>query len=155
VLHTENSIAIRAPLGLAFQLAAYIDGWPDFLGHYRYVIILDEMRPCVRRVKMSASRNGIPVSWTSIQETDSMRREIRYHHVGGVTRGMAVVWHFVEVSNGCRVTIEHDLDSPRWWLRNRLARFVVGEMFVKNIADKTLRGVKARAEMIEAGLTAR
>lgn len=155
MLHTENSIVIRAPLGLAFQLAAHIDGWPDILDHYRYVRILEEVRPCVRRVKMSARRNGIPVGWTSLQETDSMRREIRYHHVGGVTRGMDVVWRFSDVAGGCTVTIEHDLDSPRWWLRNRLAKFVVGEMFVKNIADKTLRGVKARAEAIEAGLAAR
>jgi aromatase len=155
VLRTENSVVIAAPSALVFQLAAHVDAWPEILEHYRYVRILEQLRPFARRVKMAASRDGIPVSWTAIQEMDSERNEIRYHHVAGVTRGMDVLWRIADEPGGCRVTIDHELDTSRWWLRNRFANFIVAEVFVKTIADRTLRGVKMRAEAIAAGATAR
>ena len=151
-VHTENRIEIRAPSDVVFRLAADVLNWPAILEHYRYVQLVPgaETPHGGRLVKMGASRNGIPVSWTSVQEAQPESGCIQYRHVAGVTKGMDVTWRVVPTPDGTAVTIYHQLESPRWWLRSRLAAYVVGELFVKNIADKTLRGIRNRAEEVVA-----
>ena len=150
MLHTLNRTQIHAPPELVYQLAADIGRWPELLEHYRYVHLLEEGRTgsglLRRRAKMSASRSGIPVSWTATQELRPRERCILYHHVAGVTKGMDVVWRIEVAGQIAQVSIEHSLLSSRWWMRTRLAGFIVGRIFVANIADRTLRGIKRHAE---------
>jgi ribosome-associated toxin RatA of RatAB toxin-antitoxin module len=139
-----------APAGVVYELAADVLRWPELLPHYRYV---RELEPddshaidAGRIVKMAARRTGIPVSWTSIQETHAERGLVFYRHIAGVTKGMRVVWTIESRGHGCNVKIEHELRSPRWWVRLRPVRFIIGRLFVMHIADRTLRGLKRDAE---------
>lgn len=149
-MHTVNTIEIDAPAEVVFVLAAAVEEWPALLTHYRSVQVLDSGAApedgAVRRVRMAASRSGIPVSWTALQVIDERALEIRYRHTAGVTLGMDVVWRLLPAGERTSVRIEHDLDSPRWWLRNRVTSTVVGRVFVVSIADRTLRGIKRHAE---------
>jgi len=154
VLHTENTITIDAPFEIIFDLAAEVTSWPQLLPHYRFVREWDPLTPADRLgrrvVAMSAWRTGIPVSWTSTQEIDRDARQVRYHHLAGATRGMDVVWRFEVRSGAVDVTIDHYLESARWWFRLPGVEYIVGSLFVMHIADRTLRGIKHQAEVARA-----
>jgi ribosome-associated toxin RatA of RatAB toxin-antitoxin module len=142
----HNSILIAASPDIIFRLAANVERWPDILPHYRWVRLVGR-RGNQKLVKMAAHRDGLPVSWTAIQEPRSDENRILFHHVGGVTRGMAVEWRLESLVDGqTSVSITHDF-SPDWPLiGGRVAHLLIGEFFVRNIADKTLRSIKALAE---------
>ena len=81
-----------------------------------------------------------------MQELDPARRRITFRHVGGITRGMQVAWTLEPRADGVLVEIWHAF-RPRWPLvPDGLVQFVVGELFVDNIASKTLRRIKLLAE---------
>ena len=145
-MHLENEILIAAPPDTIFRLAAAVEQWPELLPHYRWVRVL-ERRGNQALVQMAAHRDGIPVSWTSILTPRPTEQRIYVRHVRGVTRGMAVEWRIQPLPTGhSRVSIRHDF-SPRWPLVGGwVARQIIGEFFVRNIAGKTLRRFKALAE---------
>jgi ribosome-associated toxin RatA of RatAB toxin-antitoxin module len=145
LLETLNEITIAASPDLVYRLAEDVARWPEILPHYRYVRVL-EQEPDRRRVKMAAFRDFIPVSWTSIQELDPVHRRITYRHVGGITKGMDVIWQIEPDGKGTRVTISHELPGPHGLLLLPPARMVAGRFFITTIADRTLRGIKREAE---------
>ncbi|PZR99407.1 MAG: hypothetical protein DLM69_07405 [Candidatus Chloroheliales bacterium] len=148
-MYSENRITINAPLPLIFAASANIENWPRILAHYRYV--RPRRWPDGRSVfAMSAWRNFWPVNWTSTQEVIAPHQRggplVRYKHVKGVTRGMDVEWSFIPTDAGILVRISHDF-HPGWPLLGGWpAQLVVGHLFVENIADKTLRGIKRYVE---------
>ena len=144
LIRTVNSAVFPADPDRIFELAADIERWPEILPHYRYVRVLDES-PLGREIAMGASRSGIPVRWTAIQDVRPETREIAYRHTGGVTRGMEVVWRIDPVERGTAVSIVHSLVPTRWWLRPALSRYVVGRLFVSHIAERTMREIGERA----------
>jgi ribosome-associated toxin RatA of RatAB toxin-antitoxin module len=150
MLQTESRISISAPPETVFTLAADVARWPEFLSHYRYVHILDQVGdgpfPPRRRVRMGACRGRIPVWWTAAQVLHPWDFRIHYHHVAGLTRGMDVEWRIEPRDGICQVTILHRLISARPWLRWPLAEWVVGTFFVQHIAQRTLQGIKVAAE---------
>jgi uncharacterized membrane protein len=144
-METENSIRIAAPYDSVFELAARIENWPQFLPHYRYVNVLagDELR---RVVEMGAHRDGFPVRWVSIQEISHASGRIYFQHIGGATRGMVVEWRFTEADDEVIATIWHQF-KPSWTRGGHLfGKYIVGDVFVSNIASKTLRCIKELAE---------
>jgi hypothetical protein len=147
-LHTENRITIDASSAAVFALAADVARWPRILTHYRYVNLLFFREPgdVLRRVAMGAHRFRIPVSWTSIQLLDPAGCRVSYRHIGGVTRGMVVEWRISPGPHGCAVLIVHDLPAPHGLLRWGFARRVAAAIFIRAIADRTLRGIKQAAE---------
>jgi ribosome-associated toxin RatA of RatAB toxin-antitoxin module len=146
MIDTLNTRVIAADPDLVFSLAANVTDWPEILPHYRYVRVLagTDHR---RTVAMGAARSGVPVRWTAIQEVNHSRLEILYRHVGGVTTGMDVVWTIEPLEAGARATITHRLRPERWWLRYGLTQWIVGTLFVMNIADRTLAGIGRHAEL--------
>lgn len=144
--HIEDSILIGADAARVYDLASAVEDWPDLLPHYRWVtIIRDEGER--RLVEMAATRDGFPVRWVSLQWCDPGARTVRYRHVRGITRGMAVEWSIEPEPGGVRARIVHVFDPP--WPRPLgplVARYVVGDLFVHDIAAKTLRHIKAVAE---------
>lgn len=149
-MRTVNRLDMAAPPDVLFALAAAVERWPAMLGHYRYVREL----PAVggdRTVAMGAARGPIPVHWTARQEIDPAGREIRYVHTRGVTRGMRVVWRFEPGDGTTAVTIDHELGSLRRWLRNPIAGFIIGRLFVIPIADRTLAGIDSYAFRVMTG----
>ena len=143
-MHKTNSLLVRAPKMALFETAANLELWPKILPHYRYIRFL-ERGPDRNVVVMAATRSGIPISWTSEQIIDRDRLEIRFHHLKAWTKGMRVVWTFSDTPDGVLVMISHDL---RFRIRALapIVDLVIGDFFIHNIANKTLRCMKAYVE---------
>lgn len=143
-MHTATDILIRAPLAQIFETAADLEQWPAILPHYRYIHYY-ERGPGRNVVKMAATRSGIPIAWTSEQIIDRERMEVRFKHLKAFTKGMEVVWQFHETPEGVHVEIIHDLNF-RVRALAPVADWVIGEFFIGNVANKTLRRMKAHLE---------
>ena len=143
-MHKTNSIVMHAPKPVIFETAANLELWPTMLPHYRYIRFL-ERTPDRNIVIMAAKRSGIPISWMSEQIIDRDRMEIRFHHLRAWTKGMHVVWTFSDTPAGVLVEISHDL---RFRIRAvaPIVDVVIGDFFIHNIANKTLRCMKAYVE---------
>jgi hypothetical protein len=110
-----------------------------------------ERQPAGGVVEMAAWRPfGIaryPTWWVSRMTVDDAAREIRYRHVGGITRGMDVRWHLAaRAPEGVDVTVEHMWAGPRWPFGRWIARAVIGPVFIHGIASRTLAGLKRHLE---------
>ena len=143
-MHKTNSIVMHAPKTAIFEIAADLELWPKILPHYRYIRFL-ERAPDRNIVVMAAQRSGIPISWTSEQIIDRERLEIHFLHLKAWTKGMHVVWTFSAAPEGVCVTISHDLQF-RIPALSPIADPIIGDFFTHNIANKTLRCMKAYVE---------
>ncbi len=143
-MHKTNSIIMRAPRQMIFETAANLELWPQILPHYRYIHYL-ERSPQRNVVIMAAQRSGIPIKWTSIEEIDPARMEVRFEHLKAFTKGMKVVWTFQESPAGVLVEIKHDLHF-RPQLLAPLAEPIIGSFFIHHVANKTLQCMKAYVE---------
>jgi ribosome-associated toxin RatA of RatAB toxin-antitoxin module len=143
-MHKTNSILMHAPKTAIFETAANLELWPKILPHYRYIQFL-ERRPDRNVVVMAARRSGIPISWTSEQIIDRDKFEIHFHHLKAWTKGMRVVWTFSDMPDGVRVTILHDLRF-RIPVLAPLVDPIIGDFFIRSVANKTLRCMKAYVE---------
>ena len=127
-----------------FETAANLELWPKILPHYRYIRFLE--RGADRNiVVMAARRSGIPISWISEQIIDRSSFEIHFHHLKAWTKGMRVVWTFSDTRDGVLVTISHDLRF-RIPALGPIVDPLIGDFFIRNIANKTLRCMKAYLE---------
>ncbi len=143
-MHKTNSLLMHAPKMAIFETAANLELWPKILPHYRYIRFLE--RGADRNVViMAAQRSGIPISWTSEQIIDRSRLEIHFHHLKAWTKGMRVVWTFSDTDDGVLVTISHDL-LFRIPVLAPIVEPMIGDFFIHNIANKTLRCMKAYVE---------
>lgn len=143
-MHKTNSILIRAPKMEIFETAANLELWPKILPHYRYIHFVE--RGADRNVVvMAAQRSGIPISWMSEEIIDRERLEIRFLHLKAWTKGMHVVWTFSDTPDGVLVTISHDLRF-RIPALSPIVNRIIGDFFIHNIANKTLRCMKAYVE---------
>ncbi len=146
-MHTVTSILMSAPRELIFETAANLEDWPRLLPHYRYIKYL-ERGPQRNVVEMAAVRDGIPISWLSEQIIDREKLEVRFTHLRAWTKGMRVVWSFRETPAGVLVEIWHELKF-RFPPLAPLAERIIGGFFIDNIANKTLRCMKAHVEKLE------
>ena len=143
-MHKTNSILMQAPKSAIFEAAANLERWPKILPHYRYIHFLERGQDR-NIVVMAARRSGIPISWTSEQTIDRERLEVRFLHLKAWTKGMHVVWTFSDARDGILVRISHDL-------RFRIPALapivdpIIGNFFISNVANKTLRCMKAYVE---------
>jgi ribosome-associated toxin RatA of RatAB toxin-antitoxin module len=143
-MHKTNSILIQAPKLFIFETAANLELWPKILPHYRYIRYLE--RGGNRNVVvMAAWRSGIPVKWTSEEIIDRERVEIHFNHLKAFTKGMHVVWTFNETPDGVRVEILHDLNF-RIPVFAPIMEAIIGDFFIGNVANKTLRCMKQYVE---------
>ena len=144
LMHKTNSIVMHAPKTAIFDTAANLELWPKILPHYRYIRFL-ERGPDRNLVVMAARRSGIPISWTSEQIVDRDKFEIHFHHLKAWTKGMRVVWTFSDRPDGVLVTILHDLQF-RIPVLAPIVNPIIGDFFIYNVANKTLRCMKAYVE---------
>lgn len=89
-----------------------------------------------------------PTWWRSRMTHDESARTVTYTHIGGITRGMDVVWEVRPVDpERTMMRIVHEWDGPNWPLISGIAAdLVIGPHFVKAIASRTLAGLAAAAE---------
>src|SRR5436190_19241652 len=151
-MHKTNSLLMRAPKMAIFETAANLELWPKILPHYRYIRFLERGADC-NIVVMAARRSGIPISWTSEQIIDRSRLEIHFHHLKAWTKGMRVVWTFSDTPDGVLVTIAHDLNF-RVKVLAPIAEKIIGDFFIGNVANKTLRCMKQYVEARASKVTA-
>jgi ribosome-associated toxin RatA of RatAB toxin-antitoxin module len=144
MMRTENRIEIHGNVKRVFQVAAQVEKWPTILPHYRRVHVLQRKK---RRttVEMAARRGPIPVSWTAVQEVFPYER-ITYKHIKGFTAGMDVTWLFKPVQESVQVVITHDFSLSWPIVGGFVSRYIVGALFVKPIASRTLRHLKLTVE---------
>lgn len=135
---------MHAPKMLIFDTAANLEFWPEILPHYRYIRFLERSRDR-NIVVMAARRSGIPISWTSEQIIDRNEFEVHFHHLKSWTKGMRVVWTFSDTPDGVLVKIAHDLRF-RIPALAPIIDLVIGDFFIHNIANKTLRCMKTHVE---------
>jgi ribosome-associated toxin RatA of RatAB toxin-antitoxin module len=148
-MHTETRITIQGDIDRIFALASAVEDWPHWLPHYRWVTVLSGTPP-ERVVEMAAHRDGFPVHWTASQRLEPTQHRIHFTHIRGISRGMEVTWFLEADGPLVHVRIVHDL-TWRWWpIGPWFARYVIGELFVSNIATKTLRTLKQRMESHDA-----
>src|SRR2546426_3875692 len=84
-----------------------------------------------------------PTWWVSEMTIDVRRREIRYRHVRGITRGMNVVWRFAPADQGVTATIVHEWRGPPGPLIGPPpARPRIRPPFIHRIAPRPPAGVK-------------
>jgi ribosome-associated toxin RatA of RatAB toxin-antitoxin module len=144
-MHTENSIIIRGDIGHIFAIASAVEEWPRLLPHYRWVKVLAG-DTTERLVEMAAHRDGFPVRWTARQRLEPTRHCMHFTHVRGISRGMEVTWFLQADGPLVHVRIVHDLTWGWPPIGPLVATYVIGELFVSNIASKTLRTIKQHIE---------
>lgn len=146
-MRTANTVEMAADLDRIVALAADVERWPVILPHYRWVTLLDGGGDR-KTVEMAARRGRIPVKWRAIQEIDRSGPTpiIRFHHVGGVTKGMDVAWTFAPKPNAVTVRIDHNFQPPWPVVGPTVADRIIGPHFVEAIAGRTLRTIKAIVE---------
>ena len=135
---------MQAPKMSIFETAANLELWPKILPHYRYIRYL-ERSPNRSVVVMAARRSGIPIKWTSEVIIDRQRVEIHFQHLKAFTKGMHVVWTFDERPDGVLVEISHDLKF-RVPALAPIFNPIIGDFFIGNVANKTLRCMKSYVE---------
>ena len=163
---TVDEHRMRAPLAVAFDLAADVERWPAHLTHYRFVRFHERRIDGGGLVEMSANRPfgaaAWPTWWTSLMSVarpsssvtpvTPVAPSIRFRHVRGITAGMEVEWTFEPVPDGTLVRIVHVWNGPEWPLIGELAaRGVIGPVFVHGIASRTLAGLARAAERTATG----
>lgn len=150
-MRTVDRLVVRADSAAMFEAAADVERWPERLPHYRWVRF-NQRRADGGVVEMAAVRPfgplRWPVWWESEMWIDTARREVRYRHVRGITKGMDVVWSVVpRGSKETEVTIVHTWDGPPWpMIRVPAAEWVIGPVFVHGIAARTLAGLASAVE---------
>ena len=150
-MRTVDTELIAAHPERVFRHASDVERWPEILPHYRWVRML-EHRPGGGIVEMAAWRPFGPLNWPTWWKSEMWvvpeRREVRYRHVAGVTRGMDVLWSVEPTQSGTLATIVHEWNGPTWPLIGGLAaNLVIGPIFVSGIASRTLAGIRRAAEL--------
>ncbi len=148
-MHTENRIEIRGDHRRIFQVASRVEKWPQILPHYRWVRVLQRKK---RRtvVEMAARRARLPVRWTAVQEVFPYDR-ITYKHIKGVTTGMDVAWTFRPIEGGVQIVITHNFALSWPVIGGFVSKYVVGNLFVRPIANRTLHHIKRTVEGEQGG----
>ncbi len=148
---TVDELEVRTPLTTMFDFAREVEHWPAHLTHYRFVRFRHKARDGGGLVEMSANRPfgpfNWPTWWLSEMAVDDEAPNIRFRHVGGVTKDMDVEWNFKKTSNGTLVRIVHVWDGPGWpAIGVFAANAIIGPIFVHGIASRTLAGLARVAE---------
>ena len=100
-----------------------------------------------RTVEMAARHGIVPLRWTAEQTNDSERPHITFRHIAGPTRGMDVEWIFTRLGAGAtRVQIVHRLAFQFPIAADFFGKYVVSDIFIHGVANKTLARMKQLAE---------
>jgi ribosome-associated toxin RatA of RatAB toxin-antitoxin module len=148
---TVDELLVRAPLRRIFEYAREVDRWPEHLPHYRWVRFRERARDGGGLVEMAAWRPfgslRWPTWWLSEMSVSETAPNVRFRHVGGITKGMEVEWSFVPEGSATRVRIVHVWNGPPVPVVGAVAAItVIGPVFVHGIASRTLAGLAAVAE---------
>ena len=144
-MKTVNTITIQAPWRKVYAAAAKVEDWPQLLPHYWWVKGVSG-KGNARVVDMAAFRTGFPCRWVSQQKLYPARKKVYYLHIKSIfTQGMVVWWILKPKGKATEILLTHDMPE-RGPLRAWFDQHIVGDLFVHNIAGKTLAGLKRHLE---------
>ena len=150
-MRTVDRRVVRASPAVVWRHAVAVERWPDILSHYRWVTRESGDAGSAGTVEMAAWRPfgafRWPTWWKSAMTTDPERHRIGYRHIGGITKGMDVLWTIEPTPEGWSdVTIVHEWSGPRWPLIGGVvADAIIGPVFIHGIASRTLAGIDRAA----------
>jgi len=144
---------VNAPLAAVYDAASNVERWPELLPHYRWVRVL-ERHDEWDLVEMAAWRPfgplRYPTWWVSEMRRLPQEHLVQYRHVRGITSGMHVEWSMRQSGKAVDVAIVHRWSGPPWPLVGSVfASAIVGPVFIRGIASRTLAGIKRVAEEIQ------
>jgi aromatase len=100
--HTDNSVLIKAPLGLVWKMTNDLPTWPDLFSEYATVEILHRDNNTVRfRLTMHPDGQGRVWSWVSERTADQAAGKVYAHRVEtGPFEYMDILWEYHESQGG-------------------------------------------------------
>lgn len=93
---TDNSVVIRAPLDLAWEMTNDVESWPRLFTEYAAVEILARQGNTIRfRLTMHPDENGKIWSWVSERTVDPVRHTVEARRVEtGPFEYMRIAWSY-------------------------------------------------------------
>src|SRR5436190_22955295 len=150
-MHSTIGIDIAAPPALVFGLARDPERWARLLPHYARSRAVGARRTdgslvvdfVARRTLVGVLGLALPVTWRARTWEEPGTLRLRFVHVAGATKGMAVTWRIDAASGGARVVIDHDFRPAV-----PLFAVVVDRFFTRPIAGRTLATFRDLAEAL-------
>ncbi|MFF1707499.1 SRPBCC family protein [Streptomyces sp. NPDC058252] len=148
--HTENSIAIDAPLDLVWDMTNDIENWPQLFSEYASLEVLSrEGDTTAFRLTMHPDENGKVWSWVSERTVDRAKRTVRARRVEtGPFAHMDIRWEYKETPQGTVMHWVQDFamkpDAPvdDAWMTDNINRNSVTQMAL--IRDRIERVARDR-----------
>ncbi|MFI7121218.1 cupin domain-containing protein [Amycolatopsis sp. NPDC049868] len=116
--HTDNSIAIAAPIDLVWDMTNDVESWPSLFSEYASAEIVERNGPTMRiRLTLHPDPDGRVWSWVSDRTPDRRTRTVRAHRVEkGPFEYMKLHWTYEEIPEGTRMRWRQDFavrpDAP-------------------------------------------
>ncbi|QKW05053.1 SRPBCC family protein [Streptomyces sp. NA04227] len=103
--HTENEIAIAAPVDLVWEMTNDLENWPQLFSEYSAVDVLDRDGDTTRfRLTMHPDDKGKVWSWVSERVTDRDGLVVNARRVEpGPFRHMDIRWEYAPTPEGTRM----------------------------------------------------
>ena len=144
-MHRVNSILMQAPKIMIFETAANLELWPKILPHYRYIRFLER----------GTDRNLVVMAAHAFRHSDLL--DLGANHRPRQVRNSFSSFESLDKRNARRLDI---FRKRRWCARGDFTRFavshsrrlrrslnpIIGDFFIHNVANKTLRCMKAYVE---------
>ena len=116
--HTDNSVLIKAPLELVWDMTNDVASWPDLFTEYAAAEILNRDGDTVRfRLSMHPDDNGTVWSWVSERTMDRTAHRVTARRVEpGPFEFMNIEWTYLPEADGTRMRWVQDFrmrpDAP-------------------------------------------
>jgi aromatase len=114
--HTDNSVLIKAPFDLVWELTNDLEAWLRLFNEYAAVDVLDRDGDTVRfRLTMHPDNQGRVWSWVSERVMDREARNVRARRIEvGVFKYMYLFWEYEDTGDGVRMRWVQDFEmKPR------------------------------------------
>ncbi|MGH8906397.1 MAG: SRPBCC family protein [Egibacteraceae bacterium] len=158
--HTDNSVVIKAPLTLVWDMTNDVESWPRLFSEYASAEILEWDGDAVRfRLAMRPDAQGRVWSWVSERVPDPATHTVRSRRIEtGVFKYMNLFWEYQETEDGVRMRWVQDFemkpdahtdDAGMTDHMNRSTR--VQQARIKEIIEKSVkdRGLGSRPTGVE------
>nr|WP_306212597.1 SRPBCC family protein [Actinoplanes sp. RD1] len=116
--HTDNSVLIKAPMDLVWEMTNDVPSWPRLFSEYAAAEVLDRRGDTVVfRLTMHPDEEGRVWSWVSQRTPDPATRTVRAHRVEtGPFEFMHITWEYAQEEDGVRMRWVQDFhmkpDAP-------------------------------------------
>jgi NAD(P)-dependent dehydrogenase (short-subunit alcohol dehydrogenase family)/ribosome-associated toxin RatA of RatAB toxin-antitoxin module len=151
--HTDNTVVIKAPFDLVWQMTNDVESWPWLFSEYASAEILERTGPTVRfRLTMHPDENGTSWSWVSERTPDRKTATVNARRVEpGPFEYMNIRWTYAPGPDGVRMRWEQDFqmrpDAPvnDEAMAARINENTVTQMNrIKDLVERAAEGVTER-----------